>query len=127
MKQIKLHVTRTDEYVILLDESKLPNGFVAEYSRYIAKAETISDVLNDLGYQIMRFGLNRFIEGFGYLQHQRLEFVKYEAGGKRLRDWVTQPVFDGNRMIPDTEFLPGIVVRVVKHDDEIDVEQKEIA
>lgn len=123
--EFKITATRTDEYTVIVDKEKLPKKFLAEYSQYFRRsAKTLNDALEDLGFILLRFGTGKHIEGFGYIRTLKKEPVSLAVKG-RTHDWVEIPQWDGNILVGEKDYTPGIIIQIINEDDEIEVKVTE--
>lgn len=121
--QFNTKVVRSDEYQIIVDESKLPKDFLKQYARYFNPITSINDLVEHIGLLLMRFGTGKYIDGIGYLHTQTKQLIGTGARGK-IYDWVDETQWNENQMITEQDYCAGITVRVVCENDTIEVEVK---
>ena len=104
MKRFKTTVTRTDEYIIEIDENVINEEFMEDFSRYFFDARTLEEHAENIAQYRVRFG-EGFIEGYG------------------------RPLQNGNRPIwshEDEKLQEAINIITVREDNDCEVEVEEI-
>lgn len=117
MKKYNINAIRTDEYIIEVDENVWNQEALDIWNSVFGGCDTLQELAEHISFLILRFGYERFLEGFGYL------YVQSEDGRQKTlfkRD-------DAGKCVIVTEFAEGIKVTIISEDDEYDFETKELA
>lgn len=116
MKKYNVKPIRTDEYIIEIDENVWNEETLKDWGSVFFEVDSLQDIAEHLAFLLMRFGYERFLEGFGYVYTQMPDGYKY-----------TQFARDDNGDLKEvTEFANGIKVTVICEDDDIDYETEEL-
>lgn len=103
MKKFKCIVTRTDEYEIEFDETKINEKWMKDFRESMYPYKTLKEHAENLAQLRARFGSD-FYEGYGYVK---------ENGEK--------PLF-----LKDSRLEEGININVISEDDDCDIDLEEI-
>lgn len=103
MKKFRCTVTRVDEYVIELDETKMTPEWMAEFTQTMYDFETLDEHAKHLAQHRSRFPDQTFFEGYGV---------------PRINGEVPYGAHK-------SEVDPGINIRVISEDSDIEVEVEE--
>lgn len=114
MKKFRLEITRTDEYHFDVDENIWDEAALKDYSNTFSTVETIPDLLENLAFQVMRFGSDKFYEGFGYVR-------EIDHNGKDVKQYGNDHI-----ELKESDYCQGITMTLVSEDDEFDYDTKEI-
>lgn len=111
--KFKVTVTRTDEYIIELDENIYNEAWLADFSKVFYDFN-IREVAEHLAQFQARFGsVHDFIEGFGYVtRNGKLPFgnADFDANGNWLpEDQRRQPA-------------PGLNIVILSEDEDLEIE-----
>lgn len=115
MVKFKINAIRTDEYIVEIDETVWNQETLDLWNSVFGGCDTIQELAEHISFLILRFGYERFLEGFGYL------YVQSEDGRQKTifkRD-------DNGKLVCVTEFAEGIKVTIITEDDEYDFETEE--
>lgn len=102
MKTFKCTVTRTDEYEIQLDETKMTPEWMTEFAESMYSFSSLKEHAQHLAQLRARFPEQSFFEGYG----------------SSIPTWQ-----DTIRVI---EVEPGVSIKVVSEDDDINVDVEEV-
>lgn len=113
-KKLKVQANREDEYIIEFDESLIDEKHLAQYGQYFHEVGSIEEYAEELAYAIIRNGTGRFMEGFGYIK-------MYNQNGVHIK------CYDGIMPIAEEQYVKGIKVTVIAHDEEYYFNVEELA
>lgn len=116
MKKYNVEAIRTDQYIVEIDETVWTDEALESWSSVFFDIENTQELAEHISFSLMRFGYERFIEGFGYLQTQNEDGYQYSQFERDNK---------GN-MVTVTEFAAGIKVTIISEDDEYSFETEEI-
>lgn len=116
MIKYNVQAIRTDEYIVEIDETVWTPEALESWSSVFTDIENTEELAEHITFLLMRFGYERFIEGFGYIQTQNSDGYQYS---QFERD-------DKGNMVTVTEFSAGIKVTIISEDDEYSFETEEI-
>jgi hypothetical protein len=105
MKKFSVEAERTDVYEIEIDEKIWNKKELKAWSKSFFDIETLEELSVHISNQILRFGSNRFIEGFGFIKTHK-------------KDRTLIPAYDGNKLVREIDYAKGIRVRIVTEDDD---------
>ena len=111
MKKFKCVVTRTDEYIIEIDDSIIDEEWMAHFRRYFYEFDDLEEHAEHLAQFQARFGNHAFIEGYGVVK--RNGKLPYPYYGKKYEGKI------------DKEEL-AFNIKIVNEDNDCEVEVKEI-
>lgn len=115
--KFKIKVTRTDEYVIEIDETIWDEKALKEWSKTFHPIESVKKFAENYAVNFLRYGANRFLEGYGYV---RQLYSNGEFKGMSVNS-------DGKyRLLPPAEFTKGITIMPLSEDEEFETETKTI-
>jgi hypothetical protein len=116
MKKFKCTVTRTDEFVVELDENVFTEEYMKEFRDVFYRFYDLEDHAKHLAWFQAEHGDDRFIEGYGsVLRDGQLpfSFEDYNAdGSKKKKDEIS--------------IAPGVNIITKGNPEDCDVEVKEI-
>jgi len=82
IRKFKVEVTRTDEYIIEIDDQVYDDTWAEEFGDVFHSIDGIEDIAKDLAYHQIRLGSDyRFIEGYGDVN--RNGKLPYEIGDEK--------------------------------------------
>lgn len=117
MKRFHVTVTRTDEYIIEVDEAIYNEEWKKDFEEHFFNVRTLEDVASHLAQYQARFSDHDFIEGFGYVKRDgKLPFslADYDGYGDLLpRSKRRRPV-------------PGLNIIIKSEDNQIEIDVEEI-
>lgn len=121
MKKYNVTVTRTDEYIVEIDETIYNEEWMKDFERYFHPLDgDMKEIAIDLATHQARFGSDvsgGFIEGYGYISRDGklpFSFEDYDEKGKELPE-------DKKR-----EAAPGLNIRIISEDDDIETDVEEV-
>jgi len=117
MKKFKCVVTRTNEYIIELDENVLTEEYMKEFREVFYNFHDLEDHARHIAQFNARFDEESFIEGYGHvLRDGKLlfSFSDYEEDGSRKPDEKLRKPAEGINIITDCD------------DEDLEVEVEEI-
>jgi hypothetical protein len=106
MKKFKVTAIRTDEYIIELDETKFDEKWAEDFAKVFHPIDEIQDVVKDLAFHQLRFGSNRFVEGYGnVLRNNQLPYSRsdYDVNGKLLPEEKRDKPAEGINIVIESE------------------------
>ncbi len=107
MEKIEIEVSRTDQYLIMVDPEVWNDQKIKEWASVFFQAKNTIDIARHLANSLLILGVNHgFIEGFGYVKifNQKGYLIKQYKGN------YTEPV-------SDDEYCEGIAVHLVSIED----------
>jgi hypothetical protein len=113
LQTLKIEAVRNDEYRIYIDPDVWTNEAIKEWSNHFFEASGINDIARHLAFSILRFGVEDFIEGFGYVR-------EVDKDGTTKQHFYT--VNGRLDIIPDDKYCKGISVWLVSCDDEYEID-----
>ena len=117
MKKFKCTVTRTDDFVIELDENVFTEEYMKEFRDVFYQFHDLEDHAKHLAWVQAQFGDDRFIEGYGSVLRDGelpFSFEDYNAdGSKKKDDELVKPA-------------PGVNIITKNNSEDCEVEVKEI-
>lgn len=116
MKKFKINAIRTDEYIVEIDEKVWNKEALNAWNEVFGGCDTVQELAEHISFLILRFGYERFLEGFGYL------YVQGEDG----RQKTLYKHDDAGKLVFVTEFAEGIKVTIISEDDEYDFETEKL-
>ena len=116
MKKFKINAIRTDEYIVEIDETVWNKEALNTWNKFFGGCDTIQELAEHISFLILRFGYERFLEGFGYLYVQ----------DENCRQKTLYKCDDAGKMVFVTEFAEGIRVTIISEDDEYDFETEKL-
>lgn len=119
MAKFNITVTRTDEYIIDIDESVYTKEALEAWSEVFATVENIEDFAKDFAVAWMRNEDKYFIEGYGYVK----EFM--ENGTLKGIPYRKEDGSFGFPM-PVDHYAKGISITPVSQDDDYETELETI-
>lgn len=117
MKKYNINVIRTDEYEIEIDENIWTAEALESWNSAFGGCDDLKALAQHLSLMLLRFGYERFLEGFGYVyvvNENGVKLSQYERDDKG--EW---------KIV--TDFAPGIKVRIIQEDDDYDCEIEELS
>lgn len=115
MKKYNVKPIRTDEYIIEIDEKVWNEEALKDWGSAFFQVN-LQELVEHLTSLLMRYGYERFLEGFGYVYVQNQDGYKF-----------TQFDQDENGNLKEvTEFAEGIKVTIVSEDEDFEFETEEI-
>lgn len=117
MKKYKVNAIRTDEYEIEIDENIWTEEALEAWNRVFGGCDDLEDLIRYLSFSLLRFGYERFLEGFGYV-------YTINKKGEKLSQYERDD--DGNWIIV-SDFANGIKVKIITEDDDHDFEIDELS
>lgn len=113
LKKFTVEVTRTDEYEIEIDTDVWNQERIKQYNDSFSEVEDFDDIVIEVARCISHQGKNQFIEGFG--------FVKQKWHRSEPGDLNTQ-YSSGFSKVKEEEYDQGLLVNIISHADEYEVE-----
>lgn len=92
------------------------NEVLKNWSSFFVDCDDLEDLAKHLSSMLLRYGCEKFLEGFGYVYTENdngVQFSQYEYNEK-------------GELVKVSEFAKGIKVKVVSMDDDYDYEINEI-
>lgn len=117
MRKFKINAIRTDEYIIEIDESVWNQETLDAWNSVFGGCDDLEELAEHISFLLLRFGYERFLEGFGYLYAQNED-------GNHLKQWDRN---DKGELETVTEFANGIKVTIITEDDDYEYETEELA
>lgn len=119
MKKFRCTVTRTDEYIIELDEKVLNEEWMENFAAYMYSFNTLEEHAKHIAQLQARLGSDYvFIEGYGYVKRNgKLPYGSEDFDSKG--NWLPEY----QRRQP----APGINIVIVNEDSDCEVETEELA
>lgn len=117
IRKFKCTVTRTDEYVIELDENILNEEWMEHFRSYMCDYNTLEEHAENIAQFQARFGEHTFLEGYGNVtRNGKLPFSFEDYDEK------------GNILPEDQQRKPaaGININILSEDNACDVDVEEI-
>ena len=119
MKKFRCTVTRTDEYIIELDEKVLDEEWMKNFAEYMYSFNTLEEHAEHIAQYQARLGSDYvFIEGYGYVKRNgELPYGSEDFDSK------------GNWLPEDQRRQPaeGINIVIVNEDSDCEIETEELA
>lgn len=116
MKKYKVNAIRTDEYEIEIDENIWTEEALEAWNSVFGGCDNLEELAKHLSFSLLRFGYERFLEGFGYV-------YTVNKKGEKLSQYERDN--DGNWIIV-SDFANGIKVKIIREDDDYDFEIDEL-
>ena len=117
MKKFKCTVTRTDEYIIELDEAVLDENWMSNFRTYMYDYHRLEEHAEHLAQVQARIGEHSFIEGYGDVNRNGgliFDHQDYDTEGNLLPE-------DQRR-----QAAKGINIKIVSEDEDCEVEVEEV-
>lgn len=106
IKKFQCEVEITAKYIIEFDETIINKEWMDNFSRYIFELDTLEDHAKIISSYVANFGLDSFIEGYGYPR-----IICYDLGGNP---------YEYNRfMVSDSDINNAITIHVIEDIDTV--------
>ena len=116
MKKYDIQAIRTDQYIVEIDETVWTPEALEGWSAVFIPIENTQELAEHIVFLLMRFGYEKFLEGFGYIQTQNEDGYQYSQFERNEAGNITKV----------TEFADGIKATIISEDDEYSFETEEI-
>ena len=112
MKKYKIEVTRTDEYIITVDEKIWNEQELKNWSSVFTEAEDTEELACTLALATAMQGSLEFIEGFGRV--------------KTIENGCIRSHFEGFKVIPEDKYTEGITLEIISEGEQRETEVTEL-
>ena len=118
METFKVVAKREDNYVISIDPEQWNEEYLANWSSVFHKVYEVKDIVENLSFQILRFGSTGHYEGYGYVK-------TFASDGRELIQ--TMRGDDGSLVVvTERDYCKGISVTIIDEDEEYEFEIEEV-